>query len=308
MPETISTLTELTAGQLDPVNDVLPIVDVSASQTKKVTVTNLVNDTVSSVVNGRATETDILANDDFLPIYDTSASTLDKALARNIQTPNSRNLLWFSDFLSTAVNTSGLQPFTNGNTAGGTVVETAANTDSTHVGVMQCHTGTTSNATAYAAITTNASVLVLGGGIWIFETVLRIDNLSGTPSYMVHAGFGNQTANAEHTEGVSFRYTHTENSGAWLGYTVSGGSTTTVNSAVTVAVDTWYKLRIEINAAGSSVEFFINGASIGTSSTNIPTSAIGVVPAKIRKTSSTTTQRNLFVDYAYVFHQLTTAR
>lgn len=301
----ISALTELTAGQIAPTTDVLPIVDTSATTTKKITATNTINDTISSVINGRSTETDILANDDFLPVYDTSASSLDKALVRNVLIPNNRNIIYFSDFL---VGGQGFGPYTSAfSGTGSTSGSGGVGIDATHIGSNLVTMGTTAG--SYSYIGTDNNCMLLGGGVWIFESVVRVANLSdATDTYSLRAGFGDGLVGSESTNGVAIRYTHGTNSGAWQGYTVASSTETTVNSAVTVAANTWYKLRIEINAAASSVEFFVDGVSIGTSSTNIPSAVMGFIAINIRRTAGTTNARTAYVDYTYIFHQLTAAR
>lgn len=49
----ISELTELTSGQLDPNNDVVAVVDTSATQTKKITAQNLMID-AGAATTGKA--------------------------------------------------------------------------------------------------------------------------------------------------------------------------------------------------------------------------------------------------------------
>ena len=75
---------------------------------------------------------------------------------------------------------------------------------------------------------------------------------------------------------------------------------------VAVAEDVWVKLKIVVNAGGTSAEFFVNGTSVGTQSTNLPTGdispALGIV-----KTAGTT-ERVLYADAFRLQQVLTAAR
>ncbi len=54
----------------------------------------------------------------------------------------------------------------------------------------------------------------------------------------------------------------------WVCITRSGSISTLTNTGVACTADTWYKLRIR-RISSSSIEFFINGVSVGIHSTNI---------------------------------------
>jgi hypothetical protein len=85
---------------------------------------------------------------------------------------------------------------------------------------------------------------------------------------------------------------------AHCGDTAGGGGDTYLDSNTTVVVSTFYKLAIQINAAGTSAEFFIDGTSFGSISTSLPTAtrmSVGVLFVK----SIGNTARNADVDYIY---------
>ncbi len=54
-------------------------------------------------------------------------------------------------------------------------------------------------------------------------------------------------------------------------------------------------LRWELNADATSVEFFINGTSVGTITTNIPATQMDLVGTMIKATG--TTLRRSYLDY-----------
>jgi hypothetical protein len=64
-----------------------------------------------------------------------------------------------------------------------------------------------------------------------------------------------------------------------------------------VNANQWYKLRIDINAAGTSVTFFINDVLVATHTTNIPSSTTAIAPISIIHKSAGTTARTMLTDY-----------
>ena len=105
------------------------------------------------------------------------------------------------------------------------------------------------------------------------EWVSNLPALSdGTDTYAVEFGFGDQsTANGTITEGIYWRYTHSENSGNWTIKCVHASSTTSANTSS--AADTnWHVFKIVVNAAATSVAFYIDGSQVANSpiTTNIP--------------------------------------
>jgi hypothetical protein len=88
--------------------------------------------------------------------------------------------------------------------------------------------------------------------------------------YTLRVGFFNLAVPNTLNDGVGFEYQDDENGGRWQAITHDGTETTT-DTGVTFAVSTWYKMEFVINAAGTSVEFFIDDVSVATNTTNIPT-------------------------------------
>lgn len=150
--------------------------------------------------------------------------------------------------------------------------------------------------------------LVLGGGPWIFETLINVGTLStAADEYVIVAGFIDGRANDAISDGVYWEYDRT-NSVNWIGVTESGGTRTEIDSSVAVSTGTsaWVKLRFEVNAAGTSIEFFLNGTSVGTSTTNITSNGMQYF-IRAMKSASSGAQNILYIDYIYVRNDLTTA-
>ncbi len=187
----------------------------------------------------------------------------------------------------------------NSGTAASNNYGSAANGNDDHVGIVQHQTGT--DTTGKAGVFSQSAILLLGRGLSLFETLVRLPVVSdGTDTFTYRAGFIDNTG-GEATDGVFFRYTHTENSGRWTLVARSNNTETTLDSGVTMTANSWYKLRIEVSADGASARFFINGTLVGTiTGANIPTAAgrtTGVGNSIVK--SAGTTSRNADSDYLY---------
>lgn len=77
----------------------------------------------------------------------------------------------------------------------------------------------------------------------MYEAAIRLTTLSDvTNTYSIWAGFGDRVT-AEPTDGTYFRYTHSVNSGKFECVTSNNATRTAVDTGVTVAAATWYRLR-----------------------------------------------------------------
>lgn len=200
--------------------------------------------------------------------------------------------------------------------SGASIVWTAA--ESGRVGIATLGTGTTT--TGKAALgqlaSGNIGTIVLGAGEAWLENIVRVPTVSdATETFYVRAGFMDAASGADSTDGVYFRYTHSVNTGKWECITRSNSVETATDSGVTVVAGTWYKLLAIVNAAGTSVSFYIatgtaaHGAAVQTHTTNIPTTTAratgyGVTILK----SAGTTSRTFDVDKVQLAHELTTER
>lgn len=168
---------------------------------------------------------------------------------------------------------------------------------------------TNSGRAAYGTFTTPG--VCFGSGAWVAECLMRIPTLSdGTDTFCLVMGFGdNLGAQNGGTDAIAFRYSHGTNSGKFECVTRSNGTETASDSGITVATDTNYRLRIEINAAGTSVAFYINGTLTATNTTNIPTgTARKANPMFNLLKLAGTNNRECYLDYIYLRCDLTAAR
>lgn len=176
---------------------------------------------------------------------------------------------------------------------------------------------------ALSAGTTNTGVnsifagsgLKAGEGAWIIETDVRVPTLSTiSERFVIKVGLFNEITAIDETDAISFIYdeggvsTGSAASANWQICTANSSTRTYTTSSVAVGANTWHKLKIEINAAGTSVEFFVDGASVGTHATNIPTGARNVTMAAGIFKSIGTTDRSFHMDYYSAELTFTTPR
>lgn len=171
-------------------------------------------------------------------------------------------------------------------------------------GLIILNTGTTNNATGTGALDSFNSVnkMILGSTPYTIEWRLFIPVLStATVGYQIRLGFQDTNTIGDPTNGVYFTYTHSLNSGNWVGVTRSAATSTSVNSTIPVGNNTWLKVRAEVNTNGTQVDFWVDNGSgtwqlIGSSTTNIPTAALRPI-AKINKTTTSAVNSTTNVDY-----------
>lgn len=178
--------------------------------------------------------------------------------------------------------------------------------DDTSVGTIVLSTGGISD--GIVSLVSGLDMVQLGRGITRFTTRVRIPTLSNSgQQYRMAFGFldyGNILA----FDGVSFYYEETA-SANWRCKCASNFSATTAETSVPVAANTWYRLDIEINAAGTEAKFWINGTLVATITTNIPSGAgrtTGIV-CGLAKTSGTTAS-TCIIDYIGAEFNKTTLR
>lgn len=180
-------------------------------------------------------------------------------------------------------------------------------------GLWRFSAGTTTTGKAAIGLGhTTAATLLFGGGIYTIETDIYITTLSdGTDTYILRFGFVNSVT-GDATNGAYFEYTDvgggtpTPN---WYRCTASNSVRTKTDTATVAAAGAWTRLKLVVNAAGTSVEYFINGVSVGSNTENIPTGAGRETDAvlSIIKTAGTTA-RTADVDWAWLHIDLTTSR
>lgn len=139
------------------------------------------------------------------------------------------------------------------------------NTPAKHPGVVRHDTSTTSG--AYCGTILCWSGLFVSGQIILEGKVCLMNNNTGA---FARFGLGNDVVGADHTNGVYFEFDRATST-AWRIVTASSSSRTKTTTGVTATGSTWFTLKLEVNAAATSVAFWIDGVLVGTHTTNIPT-------------------------------------
>jgi hypothetical protein len=86
--------------------------------------------------------------------------------------------------------------------------------------------------------------------------------------------------------------------------------TKTAGTGATAAVSTgWHRFKIVVNSNATSIQYFVDGTSIGTVTTNIPTATTRTTLGSFNiQKSAGTTNRTFKVDYFQYRNSLTTPR
>jgi len=206
-------------------------------------------------------------------------------------------------------NVAGNNRWANFNSANGTINIDNTSVDGNHPGIVRFLVPSTGD---YAGLHLGTAVMHFGGGIVVFEALIKIQALSTTTNeYDIYVGFGDNVTSGDHADGVYFLY---DGNGLtnWIMATANQGTCPTnctkTDSGQPVATG-WVKLRIEVTS-GSSASFYVNGTFGGTVPTNIPTSYLRVSGpnVKIVRNSPTATSGTFDIDYVAVQQLFTTAR
>lgn len=218
------------------------------------------------------------------------------------------NLLQFriyyeSEFFS-SVAFAGDANFGSSQTGSGTI---AAGTGTAgHYGIWILGSGATTGA---SIVTSGAASVILANGVVRYAWLIQAPNglSDGTDTYTLGIGL-TDTSSALPVDGVYFTYNQTQDT-HWQYATASNSTRTTTASTVTVAVNTWYLLEAEINAAATSADFYINRTYAGSQTTNIPTGAGRETGMRcwLSKTAGTTI-RAINLDFSSFYCLSTTQR
>lgn len=211
-----------------------------------------------------------------------------------------------TDFIAIS---NGLAPFTGAasGTGAGTSVGSITGSPTNRVGIASLTTGTDTTGRAAIAGSFGGGITFTGGS-WAYRCDLNIPTAADvTDTFSGVAGFVDVLSPLP-SYGAYFRYQYTENSGNWTCVTVSGGVETTTTTGVAAVHATSYRaLEILVNAAGTSVQFWVDGVLKATHTTNIP-GVWGIGPAVGIRKSAGTTARTLLVDLMGMLFTATSGR
>lgn len=199
--------------------------------------------------------------------------------------------------------------------SGGTInIQQTGPVPGNHIGQLRFQTNNTGDRTTLLR-TANANTMFFGNGEAMIEFAVYLENLSdATNEYELYLGFGDGNS-GNPVDGAFIRYVRTSSANWGIG-TSTGGIATVNPTLVPVVATTWLGLRVVVNAAGNSAQFFIgnsgNGSftSLGTVTTNIPTLVANICTpfVRVNRTAGTATARNIWVDYGTGYQIMTTPR
>jgi hypothetical protein len=206
---------------------------------------------------------------------------------------------FFEDFVNPTIVTN----LASGPTGAGAGVS-ATTSEGHRPGIARHSTGTTT--TGRSCLSFHSSAFQFGSTTWTCEGPHRVNILSVLAERFTYLfGFGDLNTGINQADGCYFLYDEggvttgsPGGSANWQCVTVSNSSRTFTTTSVPVAAATWYKLTIEVNAAGTSVVFKINGTTVATHSTTVPTGGgreTGFINTLLK--SLGTTARTVDVDY-----------
>lgn len=157
----------------------------------------------------------------------------------------------------------------------------------------QLSCGTTSTGAANLAFAKTVNTYTAYGASHQFvEYVFFVTALSdATETYTIQLGMvvGPNTSTISANNTVAVRYTHGTNSGKFQGFSRdNAGAESTVDLGTTVATNTLYKLRIELDKGRSEARFYLNGVYAGRVTGNMPNNTSNGSKAQIVKSAGTT--------------------
>lgn len=206
--------------------------------------------------------------------------------ATNVYWQNAKNTVYYYDeFFGNSNNV-----FWNVAGTGGVLVNTSTfPATAGHPGVWALSSQASTTGTAAISLGSNTSGSVFfGGGAISQNWMTKLSALSdGTDTYSARNGFVDSFVGTPQN-GAYFTYTHGTNSGRWQIVTVKATVATTSDSGI--AADTnFHSFRIDVNAAGTSVSFYIDDVQTSNSpvATNIPVVIIYPSAALIKSAGST---------------------
>ena len=215
----------------------------------------------------------------------------------------------FEDFTMAPTGVMLTSAFNNGGGLGATVTTSTVGLDSTEKAIGVLAFGTGSSTAGGSGLTNVTYKFPFGNGFTCsLEYRAAISALSdGTDTYEIRVGFMDATGTAP-ANGAYFRYKHSVNSGKWQAVTVSASTETAEDTGITAEISVFHLFKVIGNAAGTQIDFYVDGVKTNDITTNIPTSGTAVGQVAVIEKTAGSTNRILYLDYYEFITERTTAR
>ena len=192
------------------------------------------------------------------------------------------------DWVSGAANTSGAmgKDFQRTIATSGTTTHQAG--ESGRPGIMRFFCANSAGSTA--ALHTEVSSFIVNSA-YVLTASVRFSSVgtAGSNGAYYRIGFMDDIGATIPTDGAWIEFNVDSSATRWRSVTGNGGTRTiTTDGVLTVAINTWYKLTITPNSGGTSFVFAVDGTTIATHTTNLPTGGVGVAMVAAAVTASST--------------------
>lgn len=139
-------------------------------------------------------------------------------------------------------------------------------------------------------------------GCWFQSPAIASDAAN---RFVIRNGFFSMGLPNTVLQGIGFEAIDNENGGRWQAI-CHDGAETSVDTGVAVGTSTYHNFEFEVNTAGTSVEFFIDGVSVATITTNIPSgTGFGHFISEHIMKQTGALNRAAYVDAYYFYQEVT---
>lgn len=167
------------------------------------------------------------------------------------------------------------------------------------IGVVQFQSGTANNSRSSYTSAANAFTLD-SNWEYYFKGRVTIDSYGTvTDPYAVRFGYGDSTAGLAPVDGIFFRFVANGSNLNWECVTSAASVQTAVDSGVVVTLNNFQVFEITMNS--TQAQFAINGVTVATITTNLPSTGnlFGAEGIIIKTAAGTAVETNMYIDYLY---------
>lgn len=188
-------------------------------------------------------------------------------------------------------------------TVGGTITVFQSDTSTQGVAVVR---QATAASRSFLGMATNGTLLSAGWDLYLEASVAIPTLATAGEDFVATFGLNDNTvysATGVATDGVYFSYNRASNGANWRCVTISNASATITETSTAIVAGTFYRLKIEITGV-SSVAFKVNGVTVATHATNIPSGSARATGYlfkmdKVAGTANSDLQTDYFLTYGF---------